>query len=58
VIKAAQKGTIEWAELFEFDTATDEAIFLFGADVEAFLDQLRQRCIMLHTTHVHLNSAV
>ena len=58
IIKATQKGTIEWAELFAFNTATDEAIFMFGADIEAYLKELHHKCTQLHMTHVQLSSPV
>jgi hypothetical protein len=56
IIKAAQNATIEWPELFAFNRATDEAIFMFGIDVDEYLKELHRKCIELHTTHVELSS--
>ena len=54
ILKASQKATIEWPELFEFNTATDEAIFLFGSDVDEYLKELHRKSIELHTTREEL----
>jgi hypothetical protein len=56
IITAAQKTTIEWPELFAFNRTTDEAIFMFGSDVDEYLKELHHKCIELHTTHVELSS--
>lgn len=56
VIKVTQDATIEWHDLFTFNAATDEAIFMFGVDVDEYLKELHQRCVLLHVTHVQLSN--
>ena len=49
VFHAIDKGSIALSELWKFDAATADAVFLFDEDIPAYLADLRRRAIRLYT---------
>lgn len=52
---AVQNATVELPELFAFYAATDEALFMFGKDVEDYLQNLQEKALLLRLTHLHMS---
>jgi hypothetical protein len=56
IIKAAQRTTVDWNDIFAFNRDTDEAIFFFGKDVEDYFAEIQRHAIVLHTSYTIIDA--